>query len=382
MSRIPRNAEYTKEYNRKLVLRLLRGAPRSRADLARAIGLSREGVSLIVDELLAAEVLRELPPVEGGRGRAPLPLELRPDAYCAMGVYLNRDGCHVGLTDIGGTVLDSRTLALDVKVSQEETVATLAGTVLEVLATCLVPLERVIGVGVSTPGPIDVEAGRILNPPKFDLWHEMNLGSMLGERLGLPVYLENNACALALFHRDWAGAVPLEDFLLLLVDSGIGSGVISRGQLLQSAGGFTSELGHTTISFEGRACPCGNRGCLEMYAAVPNLLAEFGNRWPSWQALAEAAPRSAEAMAALTREADYLATGLVNLTNIINIRTVVLAGSVLYGYDLLVPLLTERLAGRSLSPGGRALRFLPACAQQGTDIRAAGNIAFNRFLSV
>lgn len=382
MSRIPRNAEYTKEYNRKLVLRLLRGAPHSRADLARAIGLTREGISLIVDELLAEDVLRELPPVAGGRGRAPLPLELRPDAYCAVGVYLNRDGCQVGLTDIGGTVLDSRTLALDAKVTQEGKTDALAETVREVLAACSVPPERIIGIGVSTPGPINVEAGRILKPPKFDLWHKFDLGPMLSKRIGLPVYLENNACALALFHRDWAGAVPLEDFLLLLVDSGVGSGVISRGQLLQSARGFTSELGHTTISFEGRACPCGNRGCLEVYAAVPHLLSEFGNQWTSWQELTEAAPHSTEAMAALAREADYLSAGIVNLTNLVNIRTVVLAGSILHGYELLVKLLAERLAGRSLSPDGGELSFLPACAEPGTNIRAAANIAFSRFLSV
>lgn len=73
MAYTPRNAEYTKEFNRKLFIRLLRQQPLSRAEIARRTGLTRAAASLIVDDLLSEHILRELSPTISGRGRAPTP---------------------------------------------------------------------------------------------------------------------------------------------------------------------------------------------------------------------------------------------------------------------------------------------------------------------
>lgn len=102
MTQKPRNADYTREYNRKAVLRILRRQAMSRAELARATGLTRAAASLIVEELLNAGVVTELAPQSAGRGRSATPLALRPDSYYALAVDLARKGCTVGLCDIGG----------------------------------------------------------------------------------------------------------------------------------------------------------------------------------------------------------------------------------------------------------------------------------------
>ena len=83
MTQKPRNADYTKEYNRKAVLRILRRQAMSRAELARATGLTRAAASLIAEELLNAGVVTELAPQSAGRGRSATPLALRPDSYYA-----------------------------------------------------------------------------------------------------------------------------------------------------------------------------------------------------------------------------------------------------------------------------------------------------------
>ena len=103
MKTATRNADYTKEYNRKLVLRMLLRERLSRAELARKTGLTRAAMSVIVDDLLAQGMLTEMP-VEGsaGKGRAPNPLALREDARLAVGVYLCRDSCQVGLVNLAG----------------------------------------------------------------------------------------------------------------------------------------------------------------------------------------------------------------------------------------------------------------------------------------
>ena len=84
MTQKPRNADYTREYNRKAVLRILRRQAMSRAELARATGLTRAAASLIVEELLNAGVVTELAPQSAGRGRSATPLALRPDSYMPL----------------------------------------------------------------------------------------------------------------------------------------------------------------------------------------------------------------------------------------------------------------------------------------------------------
>ena len=108
MAQKPRNADYTKEYNRKAVLRNLRHNAMSRAELARATGLTRAATSLIVEELLNLGIVTELAPQSVGRGRSATPLALRPDCYCALAVELSRKGCSVGLCDMAGNLLQQR----------------------------------------------------------------------------------------------------------------------------------------------------------------------------------------------------------------------------------------------------------------------------------
>ena len=92
-----RNADYTKEYNQKAVLRHLRRQAMSRAELARATGLTRAGTSLIVEELLKRDIVAELAPQSVGRGRSATPMALRSDSFYALAVDLARKGCTVGL---------------------------------------------------------------------------------------------------------------------------------------------------------------------------------------------------------------------------------------------------------------------------------------------
>ena len=102
----PRNAEYTKLYNQKTFLRLLRREAQSRADVARKMGLSRAAASLIADELLRAGLVKEiLSPSLKVTGRPPITLSVADDALFALGVYLNRDGCSAGIVSLSGKVL-------------------------------------------------------------------------------------------------------------------------------------------------------------------------------------------------------------------------------------------------------------------------------------
>ena len=378
MGRNARNAEYIKQYNRKLFLRLLRGNPLSRAQLARRSGLTRASASLIADELMRDGLVEELPGMATKRGRTPTPLTLRAGAFYAGAVYLNRAGCQVGIVDLGGGVVCQRSLVLEH--AGREKLDILARTLEELLAQSGIDRAKLVGIGISAPGPLDGESGRILNPPRFDIWHNTDICGHLREVLRCPVYLENNASCLARYNFGKPEAKGSEDFLLLLVDSGIGSGVISGGKVLKGAGFFTSELGHTSIDYQGRRCACGNVGCLEAYAAIPNLLQ--GTEFDSWQALIDALDESENAHSLLRQEAEYLAAGIVNMVQLVSLDTVLLAGDLLYGADRIGPILEEIVNNRMLRREILPIRVLPSCAGPDAKVQAAADVAFGRFLMV
>lgn len=379
MGKAARNAGYTKEYNRKMFIRLLRREPLSRAEIARRMGLTRAATSLIADELLAEELVVETSATTRQLGRTPVPLALRPEAGYAVGVYLNRDGCTAGLVDICGNVLSQRRLHIGEGVDEEK-VAPLVAAIRELVEETHIPQNRIVGIGISAPGPLDGESGRILNPPRFTLWHQTDIGPMLHDALDLPTYLENDASCLARYNLGKPEAMGSENFLLLLVDSGIGSGVISNGKVLKGAGYFTSELGHTSINFQGKRCACGNIGCLEAYAAIGNLL--HGSEFTTWRQIMDCYDINEKAHRLLFREIEYLTAGIVNMTNLVSIDTVLLAGDLLYGADKLAPLLEESVNKRMLRRDSIPIRILASCSGPDAQVQAAADVAFGRFLMV
>lgn len=379
MGTVVRNAEYTKEYNRKLVLRLLRKNPVSRAEIARLTGLTRASVSLIAAELLEEEKIKELRPVGGQRGRMPTPLAICDDAGYALGIYLNRDGCTAGLVNMSDSILAQERVKLE-EGSKEQKLEELRKTIEKLVRVSEVLKEKIWGIGVSAPGPLDGEKGEILNPPQFNLWHKTPIGAWLREKTGLPVFLENNATCLARYYYDSREAQDSENFLLLLVDSGIGSGIISKGKVLKGSGYFTSELGHISINYHGRPCPCGNVGCLEAYAAIPNLLR--GTNFDSWRQLVDALKSDENAREIMRKEAEYLSTGVISLNHIVNIDTVILAGEVLYGAEQLIPLMEKQINSQALRRESQTVRVLPGKKIEGARILSASNIVFSRGLIV
>lgn len=241
MSKNARNAEYTKEYNRKLFLRLLRTEPLSRSEIARRMGLTRATTSVIADELLQEGFILGAETGEVHHGRTPIPLSLNSSACYAVGVYLSRNGCTVGMVDICGDLIAEKHLLLS-ETQRCSITKLLSIAISQLIEEVKIKREKIVGVGISAPGPLDGERGLILNPPRFDLWHNTDICSIIRDELGMPAYLENDASCLARYNTGKREAGGSEDFLLLLVDSGVGSGVISRGKLLKGLGYFTSEL--------------------------------------------------------------------------------------------------------------------------------------------
>ena len=379
MPKTARNAEYTKEYNRKTVLKLLRIAPMSRSAIAREMGLTRATLSLIAEKLITDGIIREDAAGEAHQGRTPVPLYLCPDAYYTIGVYLNRKSCRVALVNINEDILLKKSVNID-EHNESLKITLLADCIRSIIAESEVPREKIIGIGVSCPGPIDSKNGRILHPPYFDIWHHTDICSLLNRMLDLPVYLENDASCLAIYHLGKPSVKGSKNFLLLLEDNGLGSGIIVNGKIIKGNGGFTGELGHTSICYDGEKCSCGNYGCLEGYAAIKNLLKDTA--YTSWADVIDRIHFDNEALAIAKKEARFLSTGIINAANFIGIDTVLLAGNLSHGAEIFSPMIEVLVNECTLHRDRMNIRVLPSSCHDDIQVLAAADVAFNNFLSV
>jgi glucokinase len=177
--------------------------------------------------------------------------------------------------DVGGTKLVAATVAADGTVldrQRRETPASDASSLLETLRRCIRELgggEDRWPVGVGIAGLVSHD-GEVRYGPNIGI-RDLPLARELAEAAGGPVTVVNDASA-ATFGEQRAGAGRGHDHLLMFtLGTGVGGGVVVGGQVVVGNGGLAGELGHVIVEEGGRACPCGNRGCLEAYASGTSM---------------------------------------------------------------------------------------------------------------
>jgi glucokinase len=126
--------------------------------------------------------------------------------------------------------------------------------------------EDLVAVGVSAPGPIEIDQGRLLHPPNLPGWGDVAVREVLASALAAPVHLENDANAAALAEWRYGAGRGCNNLVYLTMSTGIGAGLVLDGRLYRGAHGFGGEAGHVPVEWNGERCSCGLRGCFEAYA--------------------------------------------------------------------------------------------------------------------
>ncbi len=238
--------------------------------------------------------------------------------------------------------------------------------------------DRIAGVGIGSPGPLDREAGMVLVTPNLG-WKNLPLRQLVSDATGLPATLDNDAnCAI--YGEWWVGAAKGSRYLVgITIGTGIGGGIVLDGKIYHGAGDAAGEIGHMTIDSTGRRCKCGNYGCLEAYASGPAIAAravegvEAGadTKLPDYvggdlakitaQTVYEAAHDNDDFALEVVRDtAKFLGAGVANLINIFNPDTFVIAGGVtLAGDKLFLPLKAE-VKRRAFKPAWERCKIVPA----------------------
>ncbi len=266
------NLEHARLHNRRVVLEAIRQAGRlTRADLARITALTTQTISNIVAELLAESMVREHPPKKAPRGQPPIPYSINPDGGFAIGFHVQQHRIIAVLMDLTGVVRGRRELTVSYPTFAEA---------LPLLATCVrafrrkVPPERLLGIGISLPGPFGVDG--MAGPTSLPGWDDQGSLARLKATTRLAVLIENDATAAAMGERLYGVAGELRDFVYLFVGHGFGSGFYLDNRLYAGHWRNAGEIGHTIFTPRGKPCWCGKRGCFERYVSGASLLEHLG----------------------------------------------------------------------------------------------------------
>jgi predicted NBD/HSP70 family sugar kinase len=367
-----------RELNERIVLNLVRQAgPISRAELARRSNLSRSTVSSIIAPLLETNIVHEVGAGDSQGGRRPIMIEFNYQSSFVIGIELGTEALTLLLTDLAANVLRYVQAPTEIAAGPAACIPQVAALIERTAAAAGVAPNAILGVGVGVPGPLEAAAGRLIAPPIMPGWHSVPLRALLEERLGIRVFLENDANLGALAEQRLGAARGWRNVAYVYLGSrGIGSGLLLDGRLYRGDIGSAGEIGHLMMDEDGPVCRCGSIGCLEAIAGTPALLQrarDAGLRAEDTTALIELARQNDARAVAIIREAgEHLGIAIASMVNMINPGCVVIGGGLAAAGDLLLDPLRATLRRRGLPVAAEHVTILPGTL--GTDVVAIGGV--------
>jgi predicted NBD/HSP70 family sugar kinase len=326
--------------NRQIVLNYVRErGPISRAEIAHETALQRSTVSLIVEDLRIDGLIVELSGESTG-GRPPILLSLRTADAVAIGVDVGTTRTIIAASDLAGRVLHQE--QFETSPDADKTTKSIIELSRKLINQTNGTIE---GIGISLPGLVSAD-GKELFVPTFN-WRDLPLAEELNAATGLPVTIENDANAAA--HAElWFGRPEIRqvrDFILVLVEGGVGTGIVFDGQVYRGENGAAGEFGHMTIG-QGApvACASGSRECWEAFASERSALARYRNLVNasngaveiSFGELIDLALRGdAAARSALKETAYYLGIGIANLIRGLAPEAVIVGGPIVRSWPVI-----------------------------------------------
>jgi predicted NBD/HSP70 family sugar kinase len=385
------NSKVVRGLNRSTILNLIRDQqPISRVKIARLTNLNKSTVSSIVADLLDEALLKEQAGKSLGVGRRPINLLLRTGKHLFGAIYFDSEVTRVAIVDIDGSIIQSQAIRTDT--AQPE----------PFIIRCLAELDKLrtqnaypplTGIGVTVAGIVDPAATKVVFAPNLG-WDDLDLAKILRERCpdGVTIALENDAKASAVAEL-WFGHhdISISNFVFLLVDRGIGAGVVVDRRVLYGDSHAAGEFGHMTIFEGGDRCTCGNEGCWEMYASdrttVQRYIAAKGiNGEPATQlsmdnVIEAALDGDAVAREALRKCGYYLGLGIANIIKAVDPATIIIGGRITQAWEIVYPEMKSVLTMRAFFGKNGHTSILPTSLSVKSPLLGAAALSIGKFFS-
>jgi glucokinase-like ROK family protein len=381
-----------KRNNQLAILRAIRSlGPVSRVRLQKETKLSWGTITSSIKELLDKQIVSEIGSVNTGVGRRPVELDMNTAKHFVVGLRLGSSYIRAIILDLKGNTVAEYQEFVDPRAAREHLVQQLLESVDRIIASKGIALASVAGIGVAAPGAIDANSGVCLYAPHHPNWKNVHLKASFEQRFGKPCYVDHVNNCTALGQMLFGQGKGVNNFLCILLGTGISAGIIIDGKVYRGVNCAAGEFGHICIDPQGPVCACGAKGCLEAYASGPalarmgrestdprtseklNALGRGNPKSISGETVYQAALDSDEGARKIFEDMGYyLGIGICNLIDLFNPDRVILCGRVSQAHRFFLPSLEKTVNDRAWHISKKEIKV--STISNPSVLGAAGNV--------
>lgn len=288
---------------------------------------------------------------ESSGGRKPVQYHVNPSEYYVIGIDISRTYTQLIISNLKLDILVKKQFTMDEFFSPDRTVINIYQAIQQELKVLSIDAQRLLGAGLGTVGPVDIDKGTIVNPQNFPAsgWYNVPIRDMLEKALGMPVYMDNGANTAVLAEFLFGLGRNYSNIAYLNCGVGIRTGAISSSNIVRAINDAEDAFGHMIIDVDGEPCSCGNYGCIECYSTIPSIMKAFisavkkGRSTKISKPLDEinyidlclaATDHDELSREVITGAASILGSGLANYINLLNPGLIILSGPLINNSDL------------------------------------------------
>lgn len=278
-----------------------------------------------------------------------------------IGVDLGGTKIYTALSDESGNIIKEIIKPTEASKGYEQIVEKIKESIRYVSSD--IKDNKIISIGIGSPGPLDVSNGLIVNPPNLP-FNNFNIVDCLKDEFKLPIFLDNDANAATLAEYKFGAGVGTTNMIFITASTGVGAGAVLNKNIYRGSTSNALELGHTTVDYSGNKCGCGNMGCVEAMSsgtAIKNQAEELlkldvetslrkYDLVTAKEVFIESSNGDKLASEVLRKSLGYLGVAVSNAANIFDPDMIVVGGGVSDGGQIVFDIINEEMKTRCLSP--------------------------------
>ena len=380
--------ENVNRYNRQLILSLFKdGKTLARRDIVALTGMRQGTMQVHVESLLKEKILVEKGHGRSKAGRRPVLLQINPQRYLIVGVYLKPDRIDFVLADLFGRILENHTEMPTVLNDRTHLLLAL-GRGLVQLTESRIKRNNLLGISIGLPGRVDREA-KVLIDTHFDpWWRDISFGRYIRNQFGCDCWIENDIRLATLAEGRFGAARNSSSFIYVSMSDQLMVGLMINNQVYSGANGVAGKFAHMCIDPNGVLCSCGNRGCMNTVASE-SALVDFYRKLSSTKKsnitvsdiVMQARRGKTAAIYAIEQVAKWLGLGLANLANILNPEKIVVAGDMSLAGEQFVLTIAQTISEHTTAPTNQVKVEWSQLAEQAVPMGAVA-MALDEFFAL
>ena len=371
----------------------------SRSELAEQSGFSRSKANMATAALIERGMLDETGPQASSGGRRPETLLLSSDMGVLAAIDLGASSVDVALVAPDMTVLAHHAEAIEITEGPGVVLSRVKDILRDLRKRCNIRAEKVIGIGIGVPGPVEFDSGLLVAPPIMPGWEGFSIREYLRDEYAAPAFIDNDVNVMAMGEL-WRLHRKLPNFLVIKIGTGIGCGIVCNRMIYRGTNGSAGDVGHICVDPAGERCHCGNQGCVEIMAAGPAIArqgaeaAKAGKSPQLAQVLATNGVITPEDVGQASRGGDVAANAIIKLSgkligqmlatvvNFFNPSHIFIAGGISHIGPMFLASIRQSIYQRSLPLSTRHLEILYAPLGDRAGVIGCAAMAFQETMRV